>query len=99
MLWIGLASYGEGNTTPGGLARYETATGRLVRYDVPGVISGILPVARTVYISGERGLHVLHRGTGEADILERITVRLDSAGLPHLLQTRRPLGVSGRGSD
>ena len=88
MLWLGLASYGEGSTGAGGLARYEFGTGRLVRYDVPGVITGILPVGDALYLAGERGLHVLRRGSAGSDILERLTVRLDRAGAPHLLRTR-----------
>ena len=91
VLWIGLASYGEGNTSAGGLARYEIASGRLVRYDVPGVISGILPVGSAVYLAGERGLHVLHREAGPKEVLERFTVRLDRAGSPRVLQSRTPL--------
>jgi hypothetical protein len=88
VLWIGLASYGEGSVTGGGIARYDIASRRLVRYDIPGVITGILQVRGTVYFAGARGLHLLRRGTARGDTLERVTVRLDRAGAPHLLQTR-----------
>jgi hypothetical protein len=91
VLWLGLASYGEGSTGAGGLARYEIGTGRLVRYDVPGVITGILPVGGALYLTGERGLYVLRRGSAGSDILERLTVRLDRAGAPHVLRTTHPL--------
>lgn len=83
VLWAGLASHGEGSTAAGGLARYEIGTGRLLWYDVPGLITGILPVAGTLYLAGERGLHVLRR-----DTLERVTLRLDRVGAPRVLRTR-----------
>lgn len=88
VLWVGLVSYGEGSDVGGGLARYEIGTGRFVRYDVPGVISGILPLDGALYLAGERGLHVLRRGAAGDDILERVTVRLDRAGAPHMLEMR-----------
>jgi hypothetical protein len=88
VLWVGLVSYGEGSDVGGGLARYEIGTGRFVRYDVPGVISGILPLDGALYLAGERGLHVLRRGAAGDDILERVTVRLDRTGAPHMLEMR-----------
>jgi len=91
VLWLGLASYGEGNAGAGGLARYEVGTGRLVRYDLPGIITGILPLGRALYLAGERGLYVLRRGATGSDVLERMTVRLDRAGAPHVLRTRTSL--------
>lgn len=92
VLWLGLASYGEGSTSGGGVARYDIRNGRLSRYDLPGVVTGILPAGSAVYFAGERGLHVLRRGTA-GDVLDRLTVRLDRDGAPHVLRIRTPVRV------
>ena len=91
VLWLGLASYGEGSISGGGVARYDIRSGRLLHYDLPGVVTGILPAGSAVFFAGERGLHVLRRGAAGGDVLDRLTVRLDRDGAPHVLRIRTPV--------
>lgn len=82
-LILGLASYPEGAVAGGGLARYELATGRWVKLDVPGVIPKLAVRGETIYALSTKGLYVIE---GETALRHRILVDLE--GEPVVLRSR-----------
>lgn len=60
-IWVGLASQGEGAGTSGGLLRYDRATGKAKRFELPEVVLKIARVGQAVYCGTSGGFAVVSR--------------------------------------
>jgi hypothetical protein len=57
--WVGLASYSDGATVAGGLLRYEVATKKVTKIDLPEEIVKIVRVGRRLYCGTSGGFAIV----------------------------------------